>query len=111
MQLTTGGGAGVKGLLRPRTECAPSSGVTKSARRARGGERMLKASARPMLVGLAAIAIVVSACSSSGSSSAPESAAAPSAAAPSAAAPSAAAPSAAAPSAEASQAAKQYVIG
>ena len=65
---------------------------------------MIKGSARPLLVGLAAIAIVVSACSSSGSSSAPESAA------PSAAAPSAAAPSAA-ESAPASAAAKQYVIG
>ena len=60
---------------------------------------MIKGSARPLLVGLAAIAIVVSACSSSGSSSAPESAAA-----------SAAAPSAA-ESAPASAAAKQYVIG
>jgi ribose transport system substrate-binding protein len=60
---------------------------------------MIKGSARPLLVGLAAIAIVVSACSSSGSSSAPASAAA-----------SAPAASAAA-SAPASAAAKQYTIG
>ncbi|MGZ9275983.1 MAG: substrate-binding domain-containing protein [Candidatus Limnocylindrales bacterium] len=54
-----------------------------------------------VLIGLAAIAVIATACSSSGASTAP------SAAAPSAAAPSAAAPSAAAPSA----AAKTYTIG
>jgi ribose transport system substrate-binding protein len=66
---------------------------------------MLKGSARPLLVALATIAVVVSACSSSGSSSAPESAAA---SAPAASAPAASAPAESAP---ASAAAKQYVIG
>jgi ribose transport system substrate-binding protein len=58
-----------------------------------------------LLIGMASLAVVAAACSSSGASSAP------SAAAPSAAAPSAAAPSAAASAAAPSAAAKQYVIG
>jgi ribose transport system substrate-binding protein len=67
---------------------------------------MIKGSTRTrLLIGLAAAAVVVSACSSTGASTAP------SAAAPSAAAPSAAAPSAAAPSTAASAAAKQWKIG
>jgi ribose transport system substrate-binding protein len=56
---------------------------------------MIKESARSVLVGLAAIAIVVSACSSSGSSSAPA-ASAPAASAPAASAPAASAPAASA---------------
>jgi ribose transport system substrate-binding protein len=66
---------------------------------------MIKRSTRTtVLIGLTAIALVVSACSSSGASTAP-SAAAPSAAAPTAA------PSEAAPTAAPSEAAKSYTIG